>query len=88
MQVTTIIQKSTVSTAADDASAHNSVGLEESSQEPLTFRLSTRMQKGDKKSKVRADPKLWLTGEEFFMGLAELQRVYCNDDDPKPQNKV
>ena len=62
------------------------VTLEDKS--PLMLSLSGRMKQGKREATEKADPELCLSWEELFMGLAELQRVYCNDDDPKPQHKV
>ena len=36
----------------------------------------------------RAPDHLVLTWEEFFMGLAELQRIFCNSRDTKATAKV
>ncbi len=35
-----------------------------------------------------ADPGIVLTWDEFFMGLAKLQCVYCNDNDRNPGKRV
>ena len=78
----TIIQKSTLDYIAAEAS-HGALEI------PFKLKLSKRIEMGDKAEVTKpADPKFVLYWEEFFMGLAQLQCVYCNDDDPNPKQKV
>ena len=59
---------------------------------PITLKLSKRMEdvNGDTDTDTdkAASPDLVLTWEEFFMGLAELQRVFCNVHDSNANAKV
>ena len=57
-------------------------------EHPIILKLSDQMVKGDRKDEARANPDLVLTWEELFMGLAELQRVFCDIHDTNANAKV
>ena len=59
-----------------------------SAAQPIELDLIYRIENGKRHEDRRAEPNLVLTWEEFFMGLAELKKVYCNDNDSNPSVKV
>ena len=77
---------------SSDETAKDGTGKTEDDPAPrnksITLKLSDRMKNTDKNTNIPAAPDWVLTWEEFFMGLAELQRVFCNVHDSNANAKV
>ncbi len=71
---------------SSDQSRNGDEAVDTSSGQPLT--LSYRLIVSIKSKTHRAPDHLVLTWEEFFMGLAELQRVFCDFHDTNVTAKV